>query len=270
VATIVFAPKVGKHTPDLALLQLTSASTATPATLPASTTRARRGAKVRARGWRSANRRAVTRRGKVLRAAKCSSGARKTHALCAALKGKVPARRCKDAAGAALTRNGVLVGVGAKGRRGCRKAPRATFTNLLRKGVQTWITTATTPPSTTQPTPTAPSFYVGTFSGTVSQDYEGQSKSYTAFVRIDKDGNVGEIVGGSEYDTFSCGGSLTLLSRTAEGGLALKETLAYGQPNCLDGGTVLLNQVAGQDAVTYSWTRGPADGRASGVLARVH
>lgn len=258
VASVRDAPRRGRRQPDLTLLQLTSRSTLEP-------TRTRRvkgpmrSGRVRTIGWRD-QRTLVTHTGRLIARRRCGAFARRTRALCAALPARPPARNCRDAAGAGLLRGRALIGVGTRSRRGCAPRPRAAYTRLDRRAIA-WIDSVLDP--------RAPAgFFVGDFRGPILQDNEGQTREYPARISLGRDGPPGTVLGTSDYPTLPCGGELTLRERLPGGGVVLREQLTYGTDRCIDGGTVTLTRVDGRDAITYSWTRAPADGRSSGVLAR--
>lgn len=284
VATILSAPRANGRRPDLALVQLTSGSELKRARLGGDYSVPGGSRKVTARGWKSSARLKAAKGRLLRRSSACGRSAGRAKLLCARLPRAAVARRCKDAAGAGLftRRKPTLIGVGTRSARGCRRKARVAFTPIT-SAVRTWVAEQTaagggtptgepTPGPTATPTPDPLASYPGTYQGDVSQDQLGNTRSYLTKVTIDRTGPAGQPAGTSGYggDTSAsgCGGVLELVN-TDNGELTLLERLSYGQEFCIDGGTVRLLKVNGEDAVTYSWTKGPDDGRASGVLRRI-
>jgi hypothetical protein len=278
VAAVVRAPVIGNRRPDVALLQMTSSSGLKPAAI-STRSRLRGGTALTTRGWTS-SKRSRTVGGRVT-ARGCGRRARGAGFICARWNRASRALRCADLSGFRLTTrpSGKVVGIGAGGGPRCGTARRAAFVNVARTAVRSWIETQTAPPPTT-PTPGDPNplpgnpspSYLGAWSGSISQDNLQSGKEYLAKVTIDRTGTVGEVIGSSAYSDPTaaapgCGGTLQLLGGNRSG-LALLERITYGQSACVDGGTIQLAKVAGRDALTYSWTKGSGDGRASGVLQR--
>ena len=108
----------------------------------------------------------------------------------------------------------------------------------------------------------------GTWAGEISEDLPDH-KTYGVQLTIDRDGNVGETVGRSDYATGLCGGTLVLQGKSPDGSITVVERLTDGREVCADLGTITLAHVVGRPAISYSWIGTAVEGRASGVLARL-
>jgi hypothetical protein len=264
VSAVRTAPKTSGHQPDLALLKLSSQSSRQPANLPPVGFKLKRHAKIKSTGW-SSRRHRHTVRGR--RTSLSSCGKTPRGMLCARLHHALPSQKCRNANGATLTRRAFLVGIGSRSRRGCRTHVRGTYTSLTRSAVLTWITVTVAPPGGPGGGGSGP-FYLGTFSGTLTQ-IDDRTITYPATIRISTD-MAGHVSGKSSYaGQPACTGTLTQ-NGTLSNGITLLEAITPGQ-KCITGGTISITKPTdGRDGVVYHWSDGkPADGTATGELLRV-
>ena len=144
--------------------------------------------------------------------------------------------------------------------------PASAVTSGSASSIGSSTTPATADKPAQAPSGAVPDQFIATWSGRGVQENPYGEWAVTISIT---GGEVGEIVGTSEYPEESCGGNLVLQEVTADS-IVMREQLTYGQETCADGGTITLSGIDG-GGCQFAWSGiGPygTPSSAGGTLSR--
>jgi len=123
------------------------------------------------------------------------------------------------------------------------------------------------PPALPGPAGSSAAALLGRWTGPVTQT-PAPYTNYGASIKLEQLERVGDVAGQIDYPELSCGGILTYLGPSDDGGVLLRETLTYGTSRCIDAGTVHLTPIDNGGGAHFSWTKEGDNSTADAVLRR--